>query len=279
MKVAYLGPRGSFCSVVAEYAFPTDKRCAYDSIIEVIEAYEQSCCDFALIPIENSTEGSVTMSIDKLFHDSKADVVGEFTLPISQNLLGHASEQPLELIYSHPQALAQTRNYLRAHYPYAQVQVMPSTSAAAEFVQQHPERPIAAVANYQAAEMFDLEILAENIQDSAQNTTRFWLLGKDKQRFDLPVQGQKVSLALTLPHNLPGALHKAISVFAWRDIDMTKIESRPLKTKLGQYFFVIDVVNNKENQSKIPFAIEELVTLGVQVRVLGDYLVYAVDEV
>lgn len=279
MKVAYLGPRGSFCSVVAEYAFPTDKRCAYDSIIEVIEAYEQSCCDFALIPIENSTEGSVTMSIDKLFHDSKADVVAEFTLPISQNLLGHASKQPLELIYSHPQALAQTRNYLRAHYPYAQVQVMPSTSAAAEVVQQHPERPIAAVANYQAAEMFDLEILAENIQDSAQNTTRFWLLGKDKQRFDLPVQGQKVSLALTLPHNLPGALHKAISVFAWRDIDMTKIESRPLKTQLGQYFFVIDVVNNKENQSKIPFAIEELVTLGVQVRVLGDYLVYAVDEV
>ena len=92
MKIAYLGPRGSFCSVVAETAFVSEELFAYDSILDVIEAYDEGKCDFALVPIENSTEGTVNMSIDKIFHDSKATVVAEFVLPISQNLLALSKE-------------------------------------------------------------------------------------------------------------------------------------------------------------------------------------------
>lgn len=278
MKIAYLGPRGSFCSVVAEAAFKTDELIAYETIIDVIEAYDEGKCDFALIPIENSTEGTVNMSIDKIFHDSEAQVVAEFVLPISQNLLAISQDRVIERVYSHPQALAQTRAYLRKFYPEAQVEITASTSAAAEFVKKHPELPVAAVANRYAAKRYDLAIVAENIQDVAGNSTRFWLLGEQKKAFNLRQAGEKMSLALTLPENLPGALHKAISVFAWRDIDMTKIESRPLKTRLGQYFFIIDLVNNELNAAKIPFALEELTSLGVSARVLGNYAFYSIEE-
>ena len=108
MKFAYLGPRGSFCSVVAEAAFKSEELYSYATILDVIEAYNEGECDFALVPIENSTEGTVNMSIDKIFHDSNAKVVAEFVLPISQNLLAVSKEQKIEHIYSHPQALAQT---------------------------------------------------------------------------------------------------------------------------------------------------------------------------
>lgn len=278
MKIAYLGPRGSFCSVVAEAAFKSEELYSYATILDVIEAYNEGECDFALVPIENSTEGTVNMSIDKIFHDSNAKVVAEFVLPISQNLLAVSKEQKIEHIYSHPQALAQTRVYLRKFYPQAQVEITESTSAAAEFVKNNPDLPAAAVANSFAAKMYDLEFIAENIQDLAGNSTRFWLLGKEKQSFDLNQTKDKVTLALTLPDNLPGALHKAISVFAWRDIDMTKIESRPLRTRLGQYFFNIDLVNNEKNNLKIPYALEELSGLGVKVRLLGNYAVYSLGE-
>lgn len=149
----------------------------------------------------------------------------------------------------------------------------------AEYVKNNPDLPAAAVANSFAAKMYDLEFIAENIQDLAGNSTRFWLLGKEKQSFDLNQTKDKVTLALTLPDNLPGALHKAISVFAWRDIDMTKIESRPLRTRLGQYFFIIDLENNATNSLKIPYALEELAGLGVNVRLLGNYSVYSLGEV
>ena len=279
MKIAYLGPIGSFCSVVAEAAFKKEELLPYETILDVIEAYDSGACDFALVPIENSTEGTVNMSIDKIFHDSKAEVMAEFVLPISQNLLAVNKNQKIEHIYSHPQALAQTRAYLREFYPQAKVEITESTSAAAEFVKNHPNLPAAAVANSYAAKMYDLEILAKNIQDLAGNSTRFWLLGKKHGSFDLRKTEEKVSLALTLPENMPGALHKAISVFAWRDIDMTKIESRPLKTRLGQYFFIIDLVNNEVNNLKIPYALEELAGLGVTVRLLGNYSVYSLGEV
>lgn len=154
---------------------------SYATILDVIEAYNEGECDFALVPIENSTEGTVNMSIDKIFHDSNAKVVAEFVLPISQNLLAVSKEQKIEHIYSHPQALAQTRVYLRKFYPQAQVEITESTSAAAEFVKNNPNLPAAAVANSFAAKMYDLEFIAENIQDLAGNSTRFWLLGKEKQ--------------------------------------------------------------------------------------------------
>lgn len=272
IKIAYLGPIGSFSHIAAKAAFPKGDLLAFDTIADVISAYDEKKCDFALIPIENSIEGTVNLAIDSLFHKSTAQVVAEVVLPISQNLLVTNLNKKIEKIYSHPQGLAQTREFLQKNYPEASLIAVDSTAMAAEFVKNYSTEPIAAVANQEAASIYGLEILAKDIQDIELNNTRFWLLGHCFPEVPLVSCGQKVSIALTLPENLPGALHKAISVFAWRDIDMTKIESRPLKTRLGQYFFIIDLVENE----KISYALEELKSLGVTVRMLGHYNIYEI---
>lgn len=117
-----------------------------------------------------------------------------------------------------------------------------------------------------------LEIIAKDIQEMDENYTRFWVLGRKKYAFELTKCQQKVSLTLTLPDNLPGALYKALSVFAWRGINLTKIESRPLKTALGEYFFIVDVDNT--NEALVSFALEELHLLGIDYKMLGNYDVY-----
>ncbi|MFC4652027.1 prephenate dehydratase [Lactococcus nasutitermitis] len=271
MNIAYLGPVGSFSHMAAKAAFPAENLLALGTISEVITAYDKKLCDFALIPIENSIEGTVNLAIDTLFHKSRAKVVAEVVLSISQNVLVTSKTREIEKIYSHPQALAQTRNFLMKNYPQAKLEITDSTASAAEFVKNHADEAFAAVANYEAAEIYGLEVLAENVQDVKDNNTRFWILGEVAPKVDNLLElEKKVSLALTLPENLPGALHKAISVFAWRGIDMTKIESRPLKTILGEYFFIIDLVADE----KIVYALEELQSLGVTVRLLGNYNVY-----
>ncbi|KXT66024.1 Prephenate dehydratase [Streptococcus gallolyticus] len=147
-----------------------------------------------------------------------------------------------------------------------------STAYAARFIAEHPEENFAAIAPVAAAKEYGLEIIAQDIQEMDENYTRFWVLGHQKWSFDLAKLNQKVSLALTLPDNLPGALYKALSVFAWRGIDLTKIESRPLKTALGEYFFIVDVEN--KNDTLVSFALEELSVLGIGYKILGRYDVY-----
>ena len=117
-----------------------------------------------------------------------------------------------------------------------------------------------------------MEIIGKDIQEIDENYTRFWVLGHEPYVFDLIKDTQKISLALTLPDNLPGALYKALSVFAWRGLDLTKIESRPLKTALGEYFFIVDVDNS--NHDLVTFALEELRVLGITYNVMGMYDVY-----
>ncbi|WP_096818647.1 prephenate dehydratase [Lactococcus fujiensis] len=270
MKIAYLGPRGSFSYQAIRTAFPHEQLLPIETIPEIIEQYELGRFDYALIPIENSIEGPVSIAIDKLYHQSTATVVAEIVMPIVQNLMALSENiKPLK-IYSHPQALAQTREYLRKNYPESKLIPVASTAMAAEFVQEHPNEAIAAVGNERAADFYSLKLIAKGIQDIEENNTRFWLLGKNEPKINLSKSSDKVSLALTLPENMPGALHKAISTFAWRGIDMTKIESRPLKTKLGKYFFIIDLVSD----DKISFALEELESLGIVVRMLGAYSIY-----
>ena len=115
-------------------------------------------------------------------------------------------------------------------------------------------------------------MVAKNIQEIDENYTRFWVLGKQAPELDLTKETAKMTLALTLPDNLPGALYKALSVFAWRSIDLTKIESRPLKTVLGEYFFIIDLLVSEEKL--ITYALEELKTVGITTKILGNYQVY-----
>ena len=272
MYVAYLGPRGSFTHQVAQQAFPDAELLAFANITEVIKAFESGQVDFSVIPVENSIEGSVHETLDYLFHQAEIYAVAEIIQPIAQQLMATSQGKDIEVIYSHPQAIAQGKQYIREHYPHAHIEMTASTAYAARFVAEHPDEAYAAIAPHAAAEEYGLEVIAQDIQEIDENYTRFWLLGKEAPQIQLPSQASKVSLGLTLPDNLPGALYKAMSVFAWRGIDLTKIESRPLKTALGEYFFIIDA--DYSDPDLVHFSLKELTSLGISYKILGNYLVY-----
>lgn len=274
MLVGYLGPKGSFSHQVAQKAFPEAHLEPYPNITEVIKAYERGQVDLSIVPVENSIEGSVHETLDYLFHQSQIQAVAELIQPIKQQLLACQTDGPIETIFSHPQALAQSKIYILEHYPNTKLEITASTAAAARLVAEHPEEPYAAIAPETAAEEYGLQLVARDIQEMSENFTRFWVLGCKRLEFALEKLAPKKTLGLTLPDNLPGALYKALSVFAWRGIDLTKIESRPLKTALGEYFFIIDV--NGEQESLLQFALEELTAIGITYKILGQYSVHLI---
>lgn len=272
MQVAYLGPRGSFTHQVAQQAFPIADLRAFETITEVIKAYETEEVTYSVIPVENSIEGSVHETIDYLFHQAEIHAVAEIVQPIAQQLLATSADKAVEVIYSHPQAIAQGKKYIQEHFPQARIEITASTAYAARFVAEHPEQPFAAIAPQAAAVEYGLEVIAQDIQEISENFTRFWILGDKAPSIALEQVAKKVSLALTLPDNLPGALYKAMSVFSWRGISLTKIESRPLKTALGEYFFILDLDNQSEEL--LAYSQKELTSLDITYKVLGNYLVY-----
>ena len=274
MLVGYLGPKGSFSHQVAQKAFPEAHLESYPNITEVIKAYERGQVDLSIVPVENSIEGSVHETLDYLFHQSQIQAVAELIQPIKQQLLACQTDGPIETIFSHPQALAQSKIYILEHYPNAKLEITASTAAAARLVAEHPEEPYAAIAPETAADEYGLQLVARDIQEMSENFTRFWVLGCKRPEFALEKLAPKKTLGLTLPDNIPGALYKALSVFAWRGIDLTKIESRPLKTALGEYFFIIDV--NSEQESLLQFALEELTAIGITYKILGQYSVHLI---
>ena len=276
MKIAYLGPKGSFSHHVVQTAFPHEELQAFANITDVIKAYEQGLVDYSVVPVENSIEGSVHESLDYLFHQADIQAVAEIVQPIHQQLMAVPGQSKIEQIFSHPQALAQGKKFIDEHYPEAQLEVTASTAYAARFIAEHPDQPFAAIAPRNSAAEYGLELIAEDIQEMEANFTRFWVLGSEIPTLPLQPQAEKMSLALTLPDNLPGALYKALSTFAWRGIDLTKIESRPLKTALGEYFFIIDV--DYSAKELVHFARQELETIGIQYKILGTYPIFTIRD-
>ncbi|MEY8462326.1 prephenate dehydratase [Streptococcus merionis] len=276
MKLGYLGPQGSFSHSVALRALADAKLVAFANITEVIKAYENGLVDAAIVPVENAIEGSVHETLDYLFHQANLQAVAEFIQPIKQQLLVTDVSKPIEKIFSHPQAIAQGKAYITKHYPQAQLEVTASTAYAARYVAEHPDQPFAAIAPDSAAEAYSLQVVARDIQEVQENFTRFWLLGKENPQISAKCCERKISLALTLPDNLPGALYKAMSAFAWRGINLTKIESRPLKTILGEYFFIIDAVYDAPDI--VQYALEELAAMDIACKILGKYEVFHLEN-
>ena len=276
MKIAYLGPKGSFSHHVVQTAFPNEELQAFANITDVIKVYEQGVVDYSVVPVENSIEGSVHESLDYLFHQADIQAVAEIVQPIHQQLMAVPGQSKIEKIFSHPQALAQGKKFIDEHYPEAQLEVTARTAYAARFIAEHPDQPFAAIAPRNSAAEYGLELIAEDIQEMEANFTRFWVLGSEVPTIPLQSQNEKMSLTLTLPDNLPGALYKALSTFAWRGIDLTKIESRPLKTALGEYFFIIDV--DYSAKELVHFAKQELETIGIQYKILGTYPIFTIRD-
>lgn len=276
MKIGYLGPKSSFTYAAAKTAFPEAELLPFNTIPACITAYFEQALDYVVVPIENSIEGSVHPAIDQLYHHVKLPVQGEVVMRIQQQLMVNPKNktiwQEAHKVISHPQAIAQSQSYLNRYFPDAIIEAAPSTTNGAKRVAESTEN-IAAIGSKQAAQEYGLMIVGENIQDAEYNQTRFWILGEKGLQLQLEQSDQKQSMALTLPSNQPGSLHGALSAFSWRKIDLTKIESRPLKTHLGEYFFLIDLKADQP-QELVDNAIKEIELIGGIVKEFGRYPVY-----
>ncbi|AYY77829.1 TPA_asm: prephenate dehydratase [Listeria monocytogenes] len=277
MKIAYLGPAASFTHSAAAKAFPKEEMIAKSTIPDCIMAIEKEDVDVAVVPIENTIEGSVNITLDYLFHFSSVPVVAEIVLPIAQHLMVHPAHvsawKSVQKVMSHPQALAQCHTFLQAELYGVEREVTPSTAYAAKWVSNNPTELVAAIAPRMAANEYGLEIVKENAQDLELNQTRFFVLSRNPVSILLPKEEEKTSISVILPNNMPGALHKVLSTFAWRDIDLSKIESRPLKTSLGEYFFLIDVLSEGK-EMLVTNALDEITLLGGTANKLGTYHVH-----
>ncbi|EIS3905817.1 prephenate dehydratase [Listeria monocytogenes] len=277
MKIAYLGPAASFTHAAAAKAFPKEEMIAKSTIPDCIMAIEKEDVDVAVVPIENTIEGSVNITLDYLFHFSSVPVVAEIVLPIAQHLMVHPAHvsawKSVQKVMSHPQALAQCHTFLQAELYGVEREVTPSTAYAAKWVSNNPTELVAAIAPRMAANEYGLEIVKENVQDLELNQTRFFVLSRKPVSILLPKEEEKTSISVILPNNMPGALHKVLSTFAWRDIDLSKIESRPLKTSLGEYFFLIDVLSEGK-ETLVTNALDEITLLGGTANKLGTYHVH-----
>lgn len=278
-RISFLGPEASFTHLAAVRVFPDSTLVPFATIPECIEAVAEGRVEYAVVPIENALEGSVSLTVDYLFHETQLYVAGEVLSPIGQHFLVHpenAEAESYEAIYSHPQALAQSHKFLFYTYRNTPLEQYSSTSAAAKMVSELPERPIAAIGNEFAAEKYGLTILHRDIHDFHFNHTRFFVLSKTNHKLEIP--GHESQIKTTLMISPPkddrsGVLHQMLSVFAWRKLNLSKIESRPLKTGLGDYFFIVDVVE-EETAIMMRGALEELTALGCEVKTLGSYFMY-----
>jgi prephenate dehydratase len=246
-RIGFLGPRGTFSHEAAE-VYTSGKSYVikeYISIKDVITSVRDGDVDEAVVPIENSLEGAVNVTLDLLAEENSLFIIDELIIPINLNLVvkkGTAIKD-VRVIASHPQPLGQSRNYLNEKFPYAVQIEESSTSRAAQKVAE-ADGSYAAIASTTAARLNDLEVLEGNVQDVKNNHTRFVIISRDVQKktgFD------KTSIVFSTD-NKPGSLYRILDIFSLWDINMTKIESRPAKNKLGQYIFFIDIDGHVEDQ-------------------------------
>ena len=272
LSLAYLGPTGTNSETAAlAYADWLNRHqrqastlCPYPSIALALQSVAQGKIARAVVPIENSIEGSVTVVLDTLWREDNLQVHHELTIPIFHGLLSYASSlKQIETVYSHPQALAQCQKWLENFLP--QVQLIPTRSTTEGIKLLKDDLTAAAISAPRAAELYQIPLLEPDIKDSADNCTRFWIVSLGKSE-----NGSHLSLAFSLPENAPGALVKALEIFAHREINLSKIESRPSKRSLGEYIFFIDLEGNS-HAPKIEAALAELSARTETIKVFGNY--------
>jgi len=282
MKVGFLGPKATFTELAVKKVFPGFELEPYRTIPESMDAVVGGKVDLAVVPVENTLEGTVNITLDYLTHVVQLPIVGEITLPIKQHLMVHPGNQEkwqeITKVYSHSHAIAQCHKFLHTQFNRVPYESISSTAAAAKMVMDHPEERIAAIANELAADEYGLTIVQRNIHDFDHNHTRFFVLTEKGLDFE-NISGSshyKTTLMVTLPTDKAGTLHMVLSAFAWRKINLSKIESRPMKTGIGNYFFIIDL-EMQLDEVLIPGAMAELEALGCGVRLLGSYPAVMVD--
>lgn len=277
MKVGYLGPAGTFSHaalLVSDWPGPGAEPIPCASEREAIIGVQDGALDAAIVPVENAIEGGVNATIDALIHDA-ADVrvLAEELLPISHALIarpGVALEQITEVL-SHAQPLGQCRDSLARLLPERPVRAVSSTAEAVRIVAAS-DAPLAAVGPAAAAETYGAVVLEEHLEDVAGNATRFWWVGRGPGDPEVDAaQDWKTSLIFGGDGDSePGWLLRTLAVFADRDLNLTRIESRPSREHLGHYVFLIDVAGHAANGT-LAEALAELAARGSSVRILGSY--------
>ena len=240
----------------------------FPSITAVATAVAAGMADAGVVPIENSLEGSVNETLDMLIDETQVRISQELVLPIRQCLLVKPGTQADEVrvIYSHPQALAQCRNYLAYFFPNAQVAATASTAAAVEQMMKD-DQPAAAIGPQRAAQLWGAQTLAQNIQGPRPNITRFVVL---TLRDHPPTGDDKTSLCFSFAEDKPGLLYQVIGEFAQRRINLAKIESRPMKDSLGSYYFLIDCQGHRQDKV-VAEALAAVKAHATRFKVFGSY--------
>jgi len=244
LAVAYLGPPGTFTHQAAVRRFGSSAQLvAVRTIAEIFDEVERSRAELGVVPVENSTDGAVNVTLDRLI-DSDVTITGELTLDITQHLISRAVELgEVKRVCSHPQGLAQCREWLAAHLPEATTEETPSTAAAVE--RARDDATVAAIASDIAAQVHGVPILRGRIEDNPANSTRFLVIGR---RPVAPTGRDKTSILFSMK-NEPGVLYSILKPFAAHRLNLTKIESRPTKRRPWEYVNFVDFDGHRETEN------------------------------
>jgi prephenate dehydratase len=270
MRIAYLGPAGTFSEEAALlYAAEGDELIPFASFPALTSAVEADVADSAVLPIENSIEGSVSTTVDLLIHETELQICREIVVPVRHCLIGipGSAITDIKTVHTHPQALGQCRRFLDRCLPNAHQTAALSTAGSVEDVVRAGDGSVAAIGTARAAALYGGQVLARNIEDNHQNATRFIALA---ERDHAPTGDDKTSLAITVRRNVPGSLHNVLDELAADQIQMTRLESRPAKNVLGEYFFLIDIEGHRLD-SQIAAALERMRAKSDIFKVFGSY--------
>lgn len=269
-SIGYLGPRGTFTqeALEANTSGDFDRLVPYPTVPEVLLAAQAGDVDNGMVPIENSIEGSVNITLDTLAFETSLLIEREVVHPVRLCMVVRKGVSTGEIsgVISHPHATAQCRRFLRDSLPQVPVTAANSTAEAALAVSGSDE-PLAAIANGLAADIYGLEVLERDVQDYPRNVTRFVVVGKEPAA---RTGSDKTSMICFIKANRPGSLLEILQEFASRKINLTRIESRPTKKVLGEYYFSIDVEGHADDEA-ISAAIGNLEGILRELKLLGSY--------
>ncbi|GHC52233.1 prephenate dehydratase [Roseibacillus persicicus] len=266
MKIAYLGPEGTWTHQAAIKKFGHSvEYLPQANFAEVFDQVARRKASYGVVPIENSTEGAVSHTLD-LFVDSPLRICAQILLRIENNLLASIPREEIKTLYSHPQVFGQCKNWILRHFPNADLVEVSSTTRAAQIASERASEGAAALGGTLAAELNQLEIIESSIQDRATNTTRFLVVSEKT----CPPTGNDRTSILFAVRDQPGSLVDALKAFNAFEINMSKIESRPSKQKDWEYIFYVDLAGHCEDP-KLADALKELETHCSLVKLLGSY--------
>ena len=266
LKIAYLGPEGTWTHQAAIKKFGHSVNYSpQPNFADVFDQVTRRQADYGVVPIENSTEGAVSHTLD-LFVDSPLHICAQILLRIENCLMAAIPRGEIKTLYSHPQVFGQCRSWIHKNFPEADLVEVSSTTKAAQIARDHASEGAAALGGPLAAELYGLQILEEAIQDRATNTTRFLVIGEKT----CPPTGNDRTSILFAIHDRPGSLVRALQAFDQFHINMSKIESRPSKRRDWEYIFYVDLAGHCED-AKVAEALRELESHCSMVKLLGSY--------